>query len=184
MHGQLKKSKHNKFGWFCFRQQWYKLHNWLGDAKGHNRIYGLYSSGRWSALFVRRRISNCREVWQIILISRLTFKKLSLRLPLLSLSFRLNYKGDLKTTPTLVTGDGDGTVNARSLKACEQWSGTKAQAEKTIHSIEIPGVDHMGILSDKRVVEYVLEVLVQNKTYDKHESELYDVRLLNNLVDW
>lgn len=90
--------------------------------------------------------------------------------------FRLNYKGDLKTTPTLVTGDGDGTVNARSLKSCEMWSGMKAQREKTIHSIEIPGVDHMRILSDKRVVEYVLNILVQNKTYDIEESEQYDYR--------
>lgn len=76
---------------------------------------------------------------------------------------RLNYKGDFKTTPTLVTGDGDGTVNARSLKSCEQWSGTKAQREKTIHSVELPGADHMGILSDKRVLKYVLDVLVNNK---------------------
>lgn len=97
--------------------------------------------------------------------------------------FRLNYKSDLKSTPALVTGDGDGTVNARSLKACEQWSGTKAQREKTIHSIEIPGVDHMGILGDKRVVEYVLEILVKNKTYDIQESELHDYRLQNNWVD-
>lgn len=75
---------------------------------------------------------------------------------------RLNYKGDFKTTPTLVTGDGDGTVNARSLKSCEQWSGTKAQREKTINSIELPGADHMGILSDKRVLKYVLDLLVNN----------------------
>lgn len=82
----------------------------------------------------------------------------------------------MKTTPTLVTGDGDGTVNARSLKSCEMWSGTKAQREKTIHSIELPGVDHMGILSDKRVIEYVLDLLVQNKTYNAEESEHYDYR--------
>lgn len=97
--------------------------------------------------------------------------------------FRLNYKGDLKTTPTLVTGDGDGTVNARSLKSCEQWSGTKSQREKTIHSIEIPGVDHMGILGDKRVVQYVLGILVKNTTYNRAESELHDCRLQHNRVD-
>lgn len=98
------------------------------------------------------------------------------------LIFRLNYKGDFKTTPTLVTGDGDGTVNARSLKSCEQWSGTKAQAEKTIHSIELPGADHMGILSDKRVLEYVLTILVNNKSYDVHENELHDYRRQNNWI--
>lgn len=76
---------------------------------------------------------------------------------------RLNYKGDFKTKPTLVTGDGDGTVNARSLKSCESWSGTKVQREKTIHSIELPGADHLGILGDKRVLKYILDVLVNNK---------------------
>lgn len=60
------------------------------------------------------------------------------------------------------------------------WSGTKAQRGKTIHSIETPNVDHMGILSDKRVVEYVLELLVKNKTYDAEESELYDYRRLHH----
>lgn len=80
-----------------------------------------------------------------------------------SFEHRLNYKGDFKTTPTLVTGDGDGTVNARSLKSCEKWSGTKAQRENTIHSIELPGADHMGILSDKRVLKYVLDVLINKK---------------------
>lgn len=98
------------------------------------------------------------------------------------LIFRLNYKGDFKTTPTLVTGDGDGTVNARSLKSCEQWSGTKAQAAKTIHSIELPGADHMGILSDKRVLEYVLTVLVNDKSYDLQENELHDYRRQNNWI--
>lgn len=88
----------------------------------------------------------------------------------------------MKTTPTLVSGDGDGTVNARSLKACEQWSGTKAQGAKTIHSIELPRADHMGILSDKRVVEYVLELLVKNATYDAMESERHDYRHLANWI--
>lgn len=101
--------------------------------------------------------------------------------------FRLNYKGDFKTTPTLVTGDGDGTVNARSLRSCERWSGTKAQREKTIHSVELPNVDHMGILSDKRVIQYILELLVNNKTFDAKENELHDYRrqylLEHNLVD-
>lgn len=87
----------------------------------------------------------------------------------------------MKKTPTLVTGDGDGTVNAKSLKSCEMWTGTKAQREKTIHSIELPGVDHMGILSDKRVVEYVLELLVNNRTYDVEECERYDYRRQHQL---
>lgn len=97
--------------------------------------------------------------------------------------FRLNYKGDFKTTPTLVTGDGDGTVNARSLKSCERWAGTKLQRAKPIHSIELPGADHMGILSDKRVVQYVLETLTSSKHYDIEESNKYDYSFLTNEIN-
>lgn len=41
----------------------------------------------------------------------------------------------------------------------------------------------MGILGDKRVVEYVLDKLVKNNTYDRRESELHDYRLQHNWVD-
>lgn len=88
----------------------------------------------------------------------------------------MNYKTDLTGTPTFVTGDGDGTVNARSLRSCEKWANTKAQNNKKIHSIEIPRADHMGILSDKRVVEYVLNILIgNNATFDPEISEQYDI---------
>lgn len=90
----------------------------------------------------------------------------------------------------MVTGDGDGTVNARSLKSCEKWAGTKAQNKREIHSIELPMADHMGVLSDKRVIEYVLKVLVGDSYYDPEESEKHDYRhqflresLADNLVD-
>lgn len=77
-------------------------------------------------------------------------------------SLRLHYSksGDLDGSPTLINGDGDGTVNVRSLQACTHWIGMKEQLGKNISTLELPGVDHMGILSDNRVVQYVLEVLV------------------------
>lgn len=83
-----------------------------------------------------------------------------------------------------MSGDGDGTVNARSLKACEKWANSPAQHNKRIHSIEIPGADHMDILSDKRVVEYVLKVLVGNSDYDADESEEYDYHTYFNNRLW
>lgn len=89
-------------------------------------------------------------------------------------NFRLNYKTGLSGSPTLVSGDGDGTVNARSLKACEKWAGNPKQHDKKIYSIEIPGADHMGILSDKRVVDYVLQVLTGTTDYDADKTEEYD----------
>lgn len=90
--------------------------------------------------------------------------------------YRLNYKGDLTGTPTLVTGDGDGTVNARSLKSCEKWTNTKDQKNKAIHSIELTGADHMGVLSDKRVIQYILQILTGSSFYDPIESDKHDYR--------
>lgn len=98
---------------------------------------------------------------------------------LLLFFIRLNYKGDFKTTPSLITGDGDGTVNIRSLKSCEQWAGTKAQNAKKINSVEYAGADHLGILADKRVIKYILELLTDDSTYDAEESEIYDSRFAN-----
>lgn len=59
-----------------------------------------------------------------------------------------------------MNGDGDGTVNARSLQACTHWIGMKKQLGKNISTLEVPHVDHLGILSDNSVIQYILEVLV------------------------
>lgn len=56
-------------------------------------------------------------------------------------------------------GDGDGTVNARSLGACKLWDGTKAQAKKDIRVLELAGADHLGILSDSRGMDYIGKLL-------------------------
>lgn len=75
---------------------------------------------------------------------------------------QLDYRksDDLDGSPTLINGDGDGTVNARSLKSCTKWQNTKKQLGKNIATLELPGVDHMNILSDNRIIKYVLDVLV------------------------
>lgn len=75
---------------------------------------------------------------------------------------RLDYKKTpgLDGTPTLVNGDGDGTVNGRSLRACAQWEGMKAQNGKNVTLLDLPKVDHMTVLSDSRVVKYILDVLL------------------------
>lgn len=72
---------------------------------------------------------------------------------------RLNYdkSGDLDGTPKLETGDGDGTVNYRSLSACMQWS--KFQ-QPSVKGMELDGVDHMGVLSNSKVLKYILDLLV------------------------
>lgn len=71
---------------------------------------------------------------------------------------RLFYKtGQFPTSyPTLIYGDGDGTVNRRSLEACLYWQ--KLQKQK-IYGQGFPKVDHMNILKNKDVISYITEFM-------------------------
>jgi lysophospholipase III len=76
-----------------------------------------------------------------------------------SFAFRLDYKksDDLSGTPELIYGDGDGTVNSRSLKGCTYWRGLQKQS---ITTLDIPKAEHFEILSNPQIVSYILDVLV------------------------
>ncbi|KAJ8867356.1 hypothetical protein PR048_031157 [Dryococelus australis] len=54
--------------------------------------------------------------------------------------------------PSFVYGDGDGTVNNRSLEGCVQWR--NAQPQRIYHQA-FPNANHMSILRDDRVVAYI-----------------------------
>lgn len=72
---------------------------------------------------------------------------------------RLNYEKsyDLTGKPTLEYGDGDGTVNRRSLEACKHWNG---QQKQPIYLREFPGADHMTILGDLAVLDAIVKILL------------------------
>lgn len=59
-------------------------------------------------------------------------------------------------TPSVTNGDGDGTVNVRSLKSC-----TRLNQMNAVHLKEFPGRNHNGVLSDSSVHDYVKNVLLQ-----------------------
>lgn len=71
---------------------------------------------------------------------------------------RLFYKPGvfLDGTPTLVMGDGDGTVNRRSLEGCLHWQG---QQKQKIYSKQLPKIDHMTILRDKQTTSYIHDLI-------------------------
>ncbi|XP_078048857.1 lysosomal phospholipase A and acyltransferase [Augochlora pura] len=62
----------------------------------------------------------------------------------------------IQGTPQLLPGDGDGTVNLRSLEACKQWQGKQKQK---IYIQGFPGVDHSGILKNVKVLNYIKTIL-------------------------
>ncbi|KAF7287599.1 hypothetical protein GWI33_005954 [Rhynchophorus ferrugineus] len=78
--------------------------------------------------------------------------------------------------PTLIKGDGDGTVNLRSLEGCQHWQ--ILQKQKVYYQPQ-PKVDHLGILHSKETQDYLINLVktdnpsiqqylkVPNKNYTK-----------------
>lgn len=58
--------------------------------------------------------------------------------------------------PTVVYGDGDGTVNLRSAIQCKGWEG---QQKQPVVLQELPGNEHVNMLSNSTTVKYILSVL-------------------------
>lgn len=71
---------------------------------------------------------------------------------------KLRYKKSVSVSekPTLVMGDGDGTVNSRSLQSCKYWE--QFQTQK-IYSKGFDKAEHMGILTNADVIKYIVDVL-------------------------
>ncbi|XP_012540155.1 phospholipase A2 group XV isoform X1 [Monomorium pharaonis] len=66
---------------------------------------------------------------------------------------KLYYKGkSVSGYPQLIVGDGDGTVNLKSLEACTHWQ--KSQKQK-IYNKSFPGVDHTEILRNNDALAYI-----------------------------
>ncbi len=70
---------------------------------------------------------------------------------------RLVYKSFPKSKPTLLKGDGDGTVNIRSLLACTEWE-NKQPGKQFQHRV-FPKLDHLELLRDDSVAEYVKNIV-------------------------
>jgi len=72
--------------------------------------------------------------------------------------YRLYYKPGttIEGYPQLIYGDGDGTVNIKSLDACIHWQ--KSQKQK-IYSQSFSGVDHTNILRNHDILTYIKTVL-------------------------
>ncbi|XP_059163552.1 phospholipase A2 group XV-like [Physella acuta] len=58
--------------------------------------------------------------------------------------------------PKVKPGDGDGTVNLRSLLGCLSWQGN--QKEPVYHQV-IDKAEHMAILQDEAVRKYIMDVV-------------------------
>jgi len=58
--------------------------------------------------------------------------------------------------PTEVWGDGDGTVNTRSLEACTKWR--KEQEDRVYHHV-LKGASHLGMLREPKHVSFITNIV-------------------------
>lgn len=56
-------------------------------------------------------------------------------------------------------GDGDGTVNLRSLAACSEWKTAQTQ---NISIYKVRGVNHLDILNNQLIFDYIKSILFPN----------------------
>lgn len=63
----------------------------------------------------------------------------------------------MDSQPTVVPGNGDGTVNLRSLQGCERRWGGGAQPQP-VHAQSFNDTEHVAMLASQQVIQYVLGV--------------------------
>lgn len=69
-----------------------------------------------------------------------------------------------------VNGDGDGTVNIRSLQACSMWENDINQGGKPIIRKTLKEVQHYDILKDPQSINYILKLLTGIGNYTKQPT--------------
>lgn len=74
------------------------------------------------------------------------------------LHYRLKYGSSVssKSKPEHVYGDGDGTINIRSLKSCLFWK--DKQKQQVVYK-PFQGIEHSQMLSDRNVINYIKSVI-------------------------
>lgn len=67
-----------------------------------------------------------------------------------------NYTNFPDVDPTVINGDGDGTVNLLSATQCKRWKG---QQKHPVIMYELPGNEHVAMLLNITTVNYIRKVL-------------------------
>lgn len=61
--------------------------------------------------------------------------------------------------PKINFGDGDSTVNTRSLAGCLKWRENELQ-KQPVHYMNLTGVDHMSVMTDSRILNYIIDLAI------------------------
>ena len=90
-----------------------------------------------------------------------------------SKSFAWN-DGNFDKKPSITEGDGDGTVNTRSLEWVKVWEN---EANTPLTTQKFDKLTHTGILSDKSVLDAMVTIL---KSVNKNELKSNDDVSIDN----
>lgn len=74
----------------------------------------------------------------------------------------------------ILKGDGDGTVNTRSLIGCTRWADQQSQP---VHHKVLPGVDHMAILRDAEPAQLVATLVENINRQLNHGDNLFQYEI-------
>lgn len=69
--------------------------------------------------------------------------------------------------PHVVFGDGDGTVNAKSLRGCLQW---QPKQHQPVNYRNFTGIDHMLVMSDPRVLDYIKTITMSYENDNENDN--------------
>ena len=83
----------------------------------------------------------------------------------------LEYKEDKfpDHNPKISFGDGDSTVNTRSLAGCLRWK--ENNGGKQLQYMNLTGVDHMSVMTDARILKYLLNLATINWSWGRKVSK-------------
>ena len=73
--------------------------------------------------------------------------------------------------PSVSYGDGDGTVNLRSLHGCRRWLGS--QSTPVVHKV-FPKAEHLAILNNDDVKAYIASVVTDKQSLNEVLKFTYD----------
>ncbi|XP_031619100.1 group XV phospholipase A2-like isoform X2 [Contarinia nasturtii] len=94
---------------------------------------------------------------------------------------RLDFGAAYNQYPTIILGNGDGTVNRRSLIGCGHWENSDSQGEHKIYQHAYPNVEHYNLLSDAGPINYILSKLTGDHDYprstERPSSNMMKIRL-------
>lgn len=77
----------------------------------------------------------------------------------------MDFGSGYNPNPSFIRGNGDGTVNERSLIGCRHWKDTASQRGHQIYQQAFPGTEHYNLLAHYGVINYILNHLTRVESY-------------------